>query len=44
VRCFKKEFLSIMIFAGIPTERISVNEYDPITGRNIQKKSYGEWL
>jgi len=27
-----------MIFAGIPTERISVNEYDPITAKKYTKE------
>jgi len=38
MRYFKKEFPSIIISAGIPTERIDVNEYDSITGRKYTKE------
>ncbi|MCD6220965.1 hypothetical protein J7K25_02260 [bacterium] len=38
VKKIKKEISSIIISAGIPTERIDVNEYDPITGKKYTKK------
>ena len=34
----KKEIPSIIISAGIPTERIDVNEYNPITGKRYIKE------
>ena len=38
----KKEIPSIIISAGIPTERIDVNEYNPITGKKYTKTELWE--
>jgi len=38
----KKEIPSIIISAGIPTERIDVNEYNPITGKKYTKNELWE--
>ena len=38
----KKEIPSIIISAGIPTERIDVNEYNPITGKKYTKEELWE--
>ncbi len=38
----KKEIPFLIISAGIPTERIDVNEYDPITGKKYTKEELWE--
>jgi len=38
----KKEIPSIIISAGIPTERIDINEYNPITGKKYTKEELWE--
>jgi len=42
IKEIKREIPSVIISAGIPTERIDVNEYDPITCKKYTKKELWE--